>query len=655
MAAVFVVVALVHLPPVDNDLDNDDGWNYVLEAEMAIEGAGSAWVSGGSYLVHQNLQRLVGSVSFLPRYAFFDLWMPAWHLPSIILHALNAALLVLLVMRLGLSLELGVLAGLLFGLSPVHPHVVSWIGGTFDIFAGAFILGALICFIEQRTRFALLCVAGAFCSKENGAFIGPVLALYVLFFERKAGLKAAVKRLWPYAALELFLTGLRGLQILLAGGASKAGVLGRTIEPDLEAWFTVAPGALVAAIASPLTYVFPVDTETFALLVGGLIVLGLAVRRAEAIHPALQFGLASAWLLLLPIVLVVELGSAFALDGLVGQPRYLYLSALLATPAITMIIAGLRPGTVGRTVALLAVLGSAVMSIQDVLTLTRPDSPIGVMEDAFRSDDTPKGAKVFILNSVYDDGPFRLAMSRWLQRYTENSFYWVQRGTWRTIKRDPGRLDGLDFRAFYLQVDSEPFTPERVNFARGDRVWLLTNRGPEGNHRVTPETALITQPPAQGPARPLNLRWEQVPTDRPVTYAPRDFGGVAFSVGQRFDRPGGYVHRPAVAASVNLNPREIAGFALTLTVTGDNNLGFNDHLYGSGYVEFHWGASGVDPDDAFVVIPMDSTGQQIRIEVPLWFDPVWARSGLVQWIGIHPYDRPAQVILHSVEVLPVGG
>ena len=33
--------------------------DYVLEAEMALEGAGSAWVQGGSYLVHQNLQRLL--------------------------------------------------------------------------------------------------------------------------------------------------------------------------------------------------------------------------------------------------------------------------------------------------------------------------------------------------------------------------------------------------------------------------------------------------------------------------------------------------------------------------------------------------------------------------------------------------------------------
>ena len=114
------------------------------------------------------------------------------------------------------------------------------------------------------------------------------------------------------------------------------------------------------------------------------------------------------------------------------------------------------------------------------------------------------------------------------------------------------------------------------------------------------------------------------------------------------------MHRPVIAGAVNLLPSQVAGIALTVTVTGSNRLGFNDHKYGTGYLELHWGASGTDPDDAFVVVPIQATGQQVRIEVPLWFDTVWRRSGPVQWIGIHPYDRPAQVILHGLEWLPIG-
>ena len=76
---------------------------------------------------------------------------------------------------------------------------------------------------------------------------------------------------------------------------------------------------------------------------------------------------------------------------------------------------------------------------------------------------------MFILNSVYDDGPFRLAMSRWLQRHTENTFHWVHGGRGARLS-GPGRTDGLDFRAFYLQTNPEPFSPAMVDFARGDSL-----------------------------------------------------------------------------------------------------------------------------------------------------------------------------------------
>ena len=38
-----------------------------------------------------------------------------------------------------------------------------------------------------------------------------------------------------------------------------------------------------------LKYVFPVDLETFVLIVGGLLIIGLAVR-AKILHPTVLFG-----------------------------------------------------------------------------------------------------------------------------------------------------------------------------------------------------------------------------------------------------------------------------------------------------------------------------------------------------------------------------
>ena len=53
-----------------------------------------------------------------------------------------------------------------------------------------------------------------------------------------------------------------------------------------------------------------------------------------------------------------------------------------------------------------------------------------------------------------------------------------------------------------------------------------------------------------------------------------------------------------------------------VTVTGNNQLRFNDHKYGTGYLELHWGASGTDPDD-ICGRAYSATGQQVRVGVPL--------------------------------------
>lgn len=186
-AGVFALTVLLHLAPVENYLDNDDAWNYVLESQMLLDGEGSAWVSGDSYFKRQNLLRIIPSLSFVTRYGLFGLAMPAWHIPSIFLHALNALLLILLARRLGLGRFTAIMSGALFGLSPLHSHTISWIGGSFDLFCGAFFLGALLAFSHRRTALGLLMTAGAMMSKESGTMIGPILALYVLFFEKNDG------------------------------------------------------------------------------------------------------------------------------------------------------------------------------------------------------------------------------------------------------------------------------------------------------------------------------------------------------------------------------------------------------------------------------------------------------------------------------------
>jgi len=472
---VMALTAMLHLAPVENYLDNDDAWNYVLEADMFLSGEGSAWVAGGNYFVHQNLQRLIPSLSWIPRYGIFDLWMPAWHLPSILVHGLCALLLAVFVRRLGTSIEVAVFSGLLFGASPLHPHTVSWIGGTYDLFAGAFMLGALIAFIDRRTRLGVLCCAGAIMSKETGIFLGPVLALYVLFFERHAGVRSAVRRLLPYAVVSVVLLGLRAAQIALGGSIEDAGLPARTIGVDIIDLVVKGPVVLVNALGAPLLDVFPVVPEVFAALIGGALIAGVALRKRVVRHPIVPFCLCSGYLLVVPVLLMREEGRALSSEELLHNARYLYLSLLMLTPIVPLaalgnragVDAAARPSVTGRALMLAAVLGSSALTAQAAVISMQVAPATRTLADTLLSRTVQPGAHVFLLTNTYDEGPFRLALSRWLQSETGAVYHWVQRGSWRDLHRRPDRTDGLDFKDFYIQATRQPFRPHDVRSERG--------------------------------------------------------------------------------------------------------------------------------------------------------------------------------------------
>ncbi|MFT5429828.1 MAG: hypothetical protein ACI9OJ_000500 [Myxococcota bacterium] len=651
LVAVMSVVMMIHLPPVENYLDNDDAWNYVLEADLLISGNGSAWVAGGSYLAHQNLQRILPSLSWIPRYAIFDLWMPAWHLPSIIVHGLCALLLVVLVIRLGLSREVGLFAGLLFGLSPLHPHTVSWIGGTYDLFAGAFLLGTLIAFIDRRLVLGLVCCAATIMSKESGVFVGPVLFLYVVFFERQHGLRSAVRRLWPYALVSAGVIGLRLVQIAVGGSIDEAGLPARTIGLNPLDLLVKGPVVLVSALGAPLRDVFPVVPEAFAAIIAGAIVAGIAFRTKVLRHPVVPFCLASAYLLVLPVLLMREEGRALTSTELMHNARYLYLSLLMLTPLVPLAALGMKPTVTGRVLMLAAVLGSSAVTANAVIISTEIEPPTQALAEDLLSRDHEPGAQIFVLANQYDEGPFRLVLSRWLQHDRGATYHWVQRGLWRDLIRRPDRTDGLDFKDFYITPREQPFRPTDVDVARGDKVLLFTNRGPLGEHRITSVGVPSRPEPAPAPPRSLQLQWSRTGAVG-ATVNVDAHGAVRFQVAGRNDRPGGYIHRPLVMAPVQLRPGLVKSLRLVLT-TRSQGLRPDDRIYSRGYVELHWCSEHQSSDDTFVTVPVAFHGQQVLVDVPLWFDPVWLDSGDITCLGFAPLDIAGDVTLHAIDVITV--
>lgn len=655
LLGVFAIVTLLHFPPVDNFLDNDDAWNYVLESERFLDGEGSAWVEGGSYFAHQNLQRLLPSLTWIVRYGLFDLWMPAWHLPSILVHALNALLLVVVARRLGLSPEVAVLSGLWFGLSPVHPHVVSWIGGTYDIFCGAFLLGMLIAFVDRRTMLGVACCVGALLSKETGVFAAPILAMYVLLWERSDGWRAAARRLAPYVGATVVVIGLRLLQIMLRGSIDQAGLPARTIGFDLWSLLVVGPEALLLALGAPFRGLVPVGLSGVSVLFGGLLLTGLAAWKALRLR-AVWFGIASAWMLIVPVLLMREEGLALDLNKIVLNARYLYLPLLLAAPLAALALVGTKAPPIGaRTLAVAAVALALITSGRDVLVLTQVEPPVRVVAETVRSAEIANGSRVYVLANVHEEASFRLLLSRWLARAKQAEFIWVQRGAWRAIHRRPQVPFGLDFRDYYLVASPQPFDPSWVDAERGDKVYLLSNGGTDGGHALR---AVQMPPPgalASGRVQAIESQWSAETVDIQAGVELRGDGGLAFQVTATPDRPGGYDHKPlARTGDLWIAASSVYAIRITYSATGRPVTGRASE-FAYGYLEVHWAGDGAQADDSFVVTPLVLDGQTRTIDLPVWFDPVWYASGSIAWIGITPYDLPVEVRVDRVELVLVSG
>lgn len=109
----------------------------------------------------------------------------AYHAVNILVHAFNAALLLLLLVRLGLSLEAATAASILFAVHPLQSAAVAYVSGRADLLAVAFSLLAVQCVLISRDTdarapwawglAALAAALAAPLSKEVG-LTAPLLA-----------------------------------------------------------------------------------------------------------------------------------------------------------------------------------------------------------------------------------------------------------------------------------------------------------------------------------------------------------------------------------------------------------------------------------------------------------------------------------------------
>ena len=168
-----------------------------------------------SYDVHMvNFYRPLLLTWSLINHALFGLNPIGWHLTNVLLHTLATYLVCLLAEKFSADRGIGILAGLIFALHPVHLEVVAWASAASDMLLAIFVVGSMICYLiagerQQNRRWqalAWLFYAAALFSKEPAVMM-PLFIFGLAWLRRsteesfKAKALASLKAAAPFVVI----------------------------------------------------------------------------------------------------------------------------------------------------------------------------------------------------------------------------------------------------------------------------------------------------------------------------------------------------------------------------------------------------------------------------------------------------------------------
>jgi tetratricopeptide (TPR) repeat protein len=332
-----VLAGLAFVPSLQNGFVYDDE-RYILLNPLI--GAWS-WDNLGALLTQPyfgNFHPLHHLAIALER-AAFGVEPMGWHAVSLALHALNTALVLRLLLRLGVPAAVAWVGAALFGLHPVQAESVAWVSEQKNLLSLLFTLLSLDLYLRARgggrrapLLGSLFAFGAALASKVSAIGLLPVLMFLETF--PPAGLGPSrgrpLLRLLPFAALG---GAAANLGILAHGEAGfihpyPGGTLGSallSIGPVLLAYAK----NLLWPLGLSAAYDLPPATEMHAMAVaGGWLLIGaalLAVARAGRRDGRVSLGAIWAVAFLLPVLNLVPIGTLM-------NDRYVYASLCALGP-----------------------------------------------------------------------------------------------------------------------------------------------------------------------------------------------------------------------------------------------------------------------------------------------------------------------------------
>ena len=199
---IFLAVWLLYLPAVNYDYTDWDDHEYLLNPMVCAPGP--IWMLRSFTRSYQGYYAPTLWLTYRLGHSLWGLNSAGFHALNILLHSLNAVLVLILCRRLGLNPTSALLAALLWALHPLRVESVAWISELKDVLSGAGCLLAMLWYIRAVDKAGALDSEAPF-GRADRLYSVPSFWLAVAAFGFGVGAKATVCT-WPLAIglVELF-------------------------------------------------------------------------------------------------------------------------------------------------------------------------------------------------------------------------------------------------------------------------------------------------------------------------------------------------------------------------------------------------------------------------------------------------------------------
>jgi hypothetical protein len=343
--------ALLYINTTGFRFTYDDAGVVLGHPQVTGEEWSAIWTSpyhvGADVRVPTGAYRPLTIASLAANHAVSGLDPWSYHLVNVLLHALAAALVVVLAVALGLAPFAALAGALAFAVHPVHVEAVANVAGRAELLSTVLALGALIAYTRGRLVVMSLLLGAALFAKENVVTIFGVIALFEALRPAPGGRVSLAARAraaaMPLAAASVPIAAYLAARFAVLGGLGVAPGSVTPIENPVMGLSPVSHVATVVAvfgraaslILTPLRlapdYGYAEIAPSTSLLqpgplAGGVVVIALLLLIVLSSRRAPQV----AFLTGASLATYAIVSNAFVLIGTVLGDRLMYLPSVFA-------------------------------------------------------------------------------------------------------------------------------------------------------------------------------------------------------------------------------------------------------------------------------------------------------------------------------------